>query len=86
MVQGFGSSVQFKVDAHSSLQKCPWSHLGPKSLEMSLLGILFKMFLEGFQKTIFRGPQKAHFEHFRALATKWPQEGQSLVRQPLIFF
>jgi hypothetical protein len=34
-------------------RKCSWSHLDPKSLEMSLLRLLFEGFLEGFQKAIF---------------------------------
>ena len=34
-------------------RKCSWCHLDPKSLEMTLLSILFEAFLEGFRKAIF---------------------------------
>jgi hypothetical protein len=35
-------------------RKCSWSHLDPKSFEMTLLSLLFKGFLDDFQKTISR--------------------------------
>ncbi len=42
------------VDSHSSLRKGPWSHLGPKSFKINLLGLFFKGHLEGLQETILR--------------------------------
>ena len=38
--------------------KCSWSHLDPKSFEMSLLSLLFDVFSEGFRKAIFHSVER----------------------------
>ena len=39
-------------------RKCSWSHLDPKSLEMSLLSLLFDVFRKAFEKAIFHSVER----------------------------